>query len=133
MPRRPKESPHEFVIELAGWTLDYSFWVNDKRWRDRSGPYFDSLWVELRGAIVVPTFEHYAEARINLRHHDDYAEPIETQDPHPIIGHVEYKRPVLEGSFSVPQRMIAVLLQAIDQRATRYLYLSSDPLKRNKA
>lgn len=132
MPRK-RENPSEFVIELVRWTLGYSFWVNDKRERGRWGPYFDVVRIKLHGLIIVPAAKRYALAQISMFCHDAYGLPIETSDPHPIIGHVEYKRPVLKGSFCVPQRMIAVLVQAINCRATRYVYLNGDALKRNKA
>ena len=46
---------------------------------------------------------------------------------------MHFKKPILEGSFSVPHRMISLIVHAIDQRATRYLYVHSDQLKRNRA
>lgn len=50
----------------------------------------------------MPASALYAEARISLSHHDPYSEDIETKNPHLIIGHVEYEKPILKGSFSVP-------------------------------
>jgi hypothetical protein len=129
----PKEQPREFVIELSGWRFDYSFWVEPKKRRDYSGSYFDFLNVELNGTIIVPKAQRFAIAKLTMGHQDAYGVQIETKDPYPIIGHVHFKKPVLEGSFSVPHRMISLILHAIDQRATRYLYVHSDPLQRNRA
>jgi hypothetical protein len=67
-----------------------------------------------RGSIIVPASPLYAEAKI-------FSEAIETKNPHSIIGHVVYDRPILKGSFSVLQRMAAVLLWPIDRGAARYL------------
>jgi hypothetical protein len=129
----PKEQPREFVIELTGWRFDYSFWVEPKKRHDYAGPYFDFLNVELTGLIIVPKAQRFAVAKITLGHHDLYGVEIETKDPYPIIGHVHFKRPVVEGRFSVPHRMISLIVHAMDRRAARYLYVHSDPLKRNRA
>jgi hypothetical protein len=129
----PKEQPREFVIELGGWRFDYSFWVEPKKRHDFSGSYFDFLNVEVTGAIIVPKAERFAVAKLVMTHHDLYGLEIETKEPYPVLGHVHYKKPILEGRFSVPHRMISLILHAIDRRATRYLYVSGDPLKRNRA
>jgi hypothetical protein len=129
----PKEQPSEFVIELTGWKFDYSFWVEPKKRHAHAGPYFDFLHVELSGAIIVPKAERFAIAKLTMGHHDLYGLELETKDPHPIIGHVDFKRPVLEGHFAVPHRMITLIVQAMDQDAARYLYVHSEPLKRNRA
>lgn len=127
------EKPREFGIELTDWRIKYAFWVNEKRQRKTFEPYFDSLQIGLIGNIIVPSSACYADAKISMHHHDGYSDPIETKEPHPIIGHIHYCRPVLEGEFSVPQRMISPLLTAIDRGVTRYFYLHSDQLKRIKA
>ena len=129
----PKEQPREFVIELSGWKFDYSFWVEPKKRHDYSGPYFDFLNVDLTGPIVVPKAPRFAVAKITVGHHDLYGVENETKDPYPIIGHVHFKKPILEGRFAVPHRMISLLIHPMDRRATRYLYVHSDPLKRNRA
>ena len=33
----------------------------------------------------------------------------------------------------MPHRMISLIVHAMDRRATRYLYVHSDPLQRNRA
>jgi hypothetical protein len=129
----PREQPHEFVIELTGWKFDYSFWVEPKKRHDYSGPYFDFLNVELTGHVIVPKARRFAIAKLTMGHHDRYGVEVETKDPYPIIGHVHFKKPILEGGFSVPHRMVPLILHAIDRRATRYLYVHSDPLTRNRA
>ena len=45
-----------------------------------------------------PRPKRFAVAKLTLGHHDLYGVEIETKDPYPIIGHVHFKRPVLEGS-----------------------------------
>jgi hypothetical protein len=96
----PKEQPREFVIELTGWKFDYSFWVETNKRYQPSRPYFDFLNVDLSGAIIVPKAKRFAVAKLTMNHHDLYGVEIETKDPYPIIGHVHFKKPVLEGGFS---------------------------------
>lgn len=81
----------------------------------------------------MPKAKRFAVAKLTMSHHDLYGVAIETKDPYPIIGHIHFKKPALEGGFSVPHRMISLIVHAIDQRATRYLYVHGDPLQRNRA
>jgi hypothetical protein len=81
----------------------------------------------------VPKAKRFAVAKLTMGLHDLYGVEIETKDPYPIIGHVHFKKPVLEGGFSVPHRMISLIIRAMDRRAAHYLYVHSDPLKRNRA